>query len=194
MTRAERQSQNRTLLLQAGQRLFLRDGFHGTSLSAVAAEAGVSTGAVYSNFTGKAELAMLVLTEIQQEQLNQLSALIGVDAPLADRIERFREWCEVAFASGWPMLELEVALEVRQDPALVPQAAARHRTATDLTVRALEVLVPPSVKPLVSLPALAEALVSTVIGMAVRRLIDPAARPDMLIDAARDLLLTLGVE
>jgi AcrR family transcriptional regulator len=47
-------------LLEAAQRVFLRDGFHGASLDAIAEEAGYTTGAVYSNFRGKDDLFLAV--------------------------------------------------------------------------------------------------------------------------------------
>jgi AcrR family transcriptional regulator len=61
LTRSERQTQTRAQLLEAAQRVFLRDGFHGASLDAIAEEAGYTTGAVYSNFKGKDDLFLAVL-------------------------------------------------------------------------------------------------------------------------------------
>ena len=53
MTRAERQQRTREDLVDAAERLFSGQGFHATSLDAVAAEAGYTKGAVYSNFESK---------------------------------------------------------------------------------------------------------------------------------------------
>jgi AcrR family transcriptional regulator len=52
LTRSQRQEQTRAQLLDAALPVFLRRGFHGASLDEIAEEAGYTTGAVYSNFTG----------------------------------------------------------------------------------------------------------------------------------------------
>ena len=59
-TRAERQAQTRTELLDAAERLFASQGFHATSLDAVADAAGYTKGAVYSNWSGKEDLFFAV--------------------------------------------------------------------------------------------------------------------------------------
>lgn len=52
-TRDERKARTREELIGAAERLFTRDGFHATSVDAVADEAGYTKGAVYSNFDSK---------------------------------------------------------------------------------------------------------------------------------------------
>jgi AcrR family transcriptional regulator len=56
LTRAERQAQTRAALLDAAGRVFVERGFHGASVEAIAAEAGYTRGAFYSNFASKEEL------------------------------------------------------------------------------------------------------------------------------------------
>ncbi|GAB3669565.1 TetR family transcriptional regulator [Actinocorallia lasiicapitis] len=48
-------------LLDAAQRLWAERGIHGASLDDVAAAAGLTKGAVYSNFTGKTDLLLALL-------------------------------------------------------------------------------------------------------------------------------------
>jgi len=55
MTRAERKQATRAALIDAGERLVRKKGF-GVSVDEIAAEAGFTKGAVYSNFAGRAEL------------------------------------------------------------------------------------------------------------------------------------------
>jgi AcrR family transcriptional regulator len=62
-SRAEAQSETRRQLLRAASRLFLRDGFVATSLANIADEAGVTKGAVYSNFESKEDLFLALLRE-----------------------------------------------------------------------------------------------------------------------------------
>lgn len=192
LTRDESRRHNRDLLLRSARTLFMRDGYNATSLAAVADEAGFSTGVVYSNFAGKAELALLVLREIQGEQLGALRRILAADGSIAAKLDGFREWAESAFSSGWPRLELEFALDARADDDLVAAEAERHEAAAGLATDTLAAIVPDDLASLIPLKALAEALVSLAIGVAVRRLIDPSVRPDALIDALGDLLESLA--
>lgn len=61
MTQAERREATREQVIAAAARVFARRGFHGTSLDAVAEEAGFSRGAVYYNFADKEELFLELL-------------------------------------------------------------------------------------------------------------------------------------
>jgi AcrR family transcriptional regulator len=63
LSRTEAQRATRRDLLRAASRLFLRDGYVATSLANSADEAGVTKGAVYSNFAGKEELFLALLQE-----------------------------------------------------------------------------------------------------------------------------------
>ena len=61
VTRDDRKAQTRERLIAEAHRVFLRRGFHAATLEEIAAEAGVTKGAVYSNFEGKTDLFMAVL-------------------------------------------------------------------------------------------------------------------------------------
>jgi AcrR family transcriptional regulator len=63
LTRAEQQSRTRAALVASARRVFGRDGFSGANLSAIAREAGLTKGAVYSNFDSKADLFLAVLDD-----------------------------------------------------------------------------------------------------------------------------------
>ncbi|OLT38049.1 hypothetical protein BJF79_27995 [Actinomadura sp. CNU-125] len=59
--RRDRGEQTREALLAAAERLWAERGIHGASLDDVAAAAGLTKGAVYSNFTGKTDLLLALL-------------------------------------------------------------------------------------------------------------------------------------
>jgi AcrR family transcriptional regulator len=63
LTRAEQQSRTRAALVASARRVFARDGFHGANLTAIAREAGLTKGAVYSNFANKADVFLAVLDD-----------------------------------------------------------------------------------------------------------------------------------
>jgi AcrR family transcriptional regulator len=61
LSRKERQAETRRRLLDAGERVFLRRGLQGSSVEEIAAEAGFTRGAFYSNFKSKDELFVELL-------------------------------------------------------------------------------------------------------------------------------------
>jgi AcrR family transcriptional regulator len=61
LTREEKRAQTRERLLEAAERVFLRRGLQGSSVEEIAAEAGFTRGAFYSNFKSKDELFVELL-------------------------------------------------------------------------------------------------------------------------------------
>ena len=62
----------RAAILQAAQSLFLHSGYEGTSMDAIAAEAGVSKLTVYSHFTDKETLYAAAIRVVCEAQLPDL--------------------------------------------------------------------------------------------------------------------------
>ncbi|MEV6098215.1 TetR/AcrR family transcriptional regulator [Nocardia sp. NPDC051981] len=61
-------------IVRAAMTVLSRDGFAGLSMAAVAAEAGVATGTVYKNFSGKAELVTAVFREVVTREVDAVAA------------------------------------------------------------------------------------------------------------------------
>ncbi|TDB86806.1 TetR/AcrR family transcriptional regulator [Actinomadura sp. 7K534] len=59
--RPGRREQTRSALLTAAERLWAERGIHGASLDDIAAAAGLTKGAVYSNFAGKTDLLLALM-------------------------------------------------------------------------------------------------------------------------------------
>ncbi|WP_328317252.1 TetR/AcrR family transcriptional regulator [Streptomyces sp. NBC_00388] len=85
---AERRSVNRAALVAAARRCFSRDGFHQTSMPAIAAEAGVAVGAAYRYFAGKDDLIVEVARSAFAVILSPVQRLHDqeADASVADLI------------------------------------------------------------------------------------------------------------
>jgi AcrR family transcriptional regulator len=88
LTREESKARTRAELIRAARRLFVRNGYAATSLADIAEEAGLTKGAVYSNFESKEDLFLALLEEpsgpgdwAHQEELHpsDLSAATGDD-------------------------------------------------------------------------------------------------------------------
>ncbi|HET8928335.1 MAG TPA: helix-turn-helix domain-containing protein, partial [Microbacterium sp.] len=69
----------RTRILQAARRLFLARGFTRVTIEDVAAKAGYTRGAVYSNFAGKGELFLALV----EERFEAQHAGVAEDLPRA---------------------------------------------------------------------------------------------------------------
>ena len=84
LTRKEKQQQTRAAILDAAITLFAKHGVEGTSMEAIARHAGLTQGAIYSNFTGKADLWWAIGD--QMSRTLDLSALFGANRPLREEL------------------------------------------------------------------------------------------------------------
>jgi len=69
LTREDRQAQTRERLIRAAHDVFVRRGFHAATLEEIAMEAGVTKGAVYSNFESKVDLFLTVYDSRMDERV-----------------------------------------------------------------------------------------------------------------------------
>ncbi|MFC9996141.1 TetR/AcrR family transcriptional regulator [Nocardia sp. NPDC127526] len=75
-------------IVRAAMTVLSRDGFAGLSMAAVAAEAGVATGTVYKNFSGKSELVTAVFREVVTREVEAVAVAGGVTADASAAAER----------------------------------------------------------------------------------------------------------
>ena len=97
MTRSERSEQTRAEVVAAARTVFLRRGFHGASLDEISAEAGYTTGAIYSRFAGKDGLFLAVLDDHVERRV-RLYTEAALAAP--DFESAGRELVRAAVAAG----------------------------------------------------------------------------------------------
>lgn len=108
MSREESQAATRGKLLAAATRLFAREGYVATSVDRIAAAAGYSKGAFYSNFDSKEQIFLELLEAHGESTLGKLlAALEGVGDTKA-AIEAVADWADAKAAEGnWSLLVLE---------------------------------------------------------------------------------------
>jgi AcrR family transcriptional regulator len=82
----ERLDDNRQRILLAARRLIAVGGFHETSMTAVAREVGLSTGALYRYFPSKAELFVEVLSEAVAHEVDILRDIVDRPGPALQRL------------------------------------------------------------------------------------------------------------
>ena len=181
LTRRERQEQTRERLLTAASTVFARRGYHEASLEEIAAEAGFSTGAVYSNFTGKQELFLALADCEVAERIAELQALAeSVEAGgdvATETAQRFRELLERD--RDWPLLFYEFWSFGVRNAHIQEEFAKRRQAVQDALARTLARLAAEVGFELrFPAPVLAKAVGAALNGLAFERAADPGAIPD----------------
>lgn len=91
MTREDSRCRTTQHLLDAARKLIARRGLSNTSLDDIAAEAGYTRGAFYSNFSDKGDLFIELLRRDHEARNAHLRALRDDSVPLEDIQRRIRE-------------------------------------------------------------------------------------------------------
>ena len=127
LTPERRRQQTRDYLLEAAAQVFAERGFHGASLDEVAAAAGFTKGAVYSNFKNKEDLFLALLEANQQREMDALHATMEAsDVPPEARLSDFAHLIgnqTTELGENWTILYQEFSLYAMRN------AAAREKLA-----------------------------------------------------------------
>jgi AcrR family transcriptional regulator len=184
LTRAERSARNRAELMASARQLFLRRGFHASSLELVAEEAGFTIGAVYSRFGSKADLFLAILDEHIDQIVAGVAQVAGLDQPLPAHAELLagRRMALLERERDWFPLVLEFWSHAARDERLRREFAARH----ERLVGAYAGLIEADYARLgLALPLAPEVLARAVVamgnGVALERLADPGRVPEGLL-------------
>jgi AcrR family transcriptional regulator len=140
LSRAEQQRQTRERVIEAAERLFVEQGFHATSVDQIAAEAGHTRGAVYSNFESKEDVFFGVYELRAERGIAEYERVIaaaaatggtGLDAlSLAAARRRGHD-------DGWLAVFFEFWAHVVRRPALRARFAEIHMRVQGPVVAAL---------------------------------------------------------
>src|SRR5262245_27023584 len=86
-----RREQTRDRLIRAARDMIAERGFHRVSLSAIAARAGLTKGAVYDNFHSKDELFLAVVGAWTTERIQRFAWPRGRHGTLKERLRRLAD-------------------------------------------------------------------------------------------------------
>jgi len=127
---------NRESLLVAAQEMFERLGYHRASVDAMAEAAGLSKGAVYSQFGSKDELFLAV---IERNSAVRRDALASATKSANELVTLIRLANEQASSSlPWQAAVIEFRVHAWRDEALSRRYAELHRTTIDGMTRLIE--------------------------------------------------------
>lgn len=178
-SRADSTARNRSTLLAAARKVFLKRGFHGASLETIALEAGFSKGVVYSQFDSKSDLFLSLLAERQAERLADNHARAATLSGGAGLLELMRHWSSTETSeSAWTLLVIEFRVHAARDREIGRRYAALH----EQTVVGLAEVIETVYRNAATLPplapeAFARALLAFGNGAALERASDPKALP-----------------
>jgi AcrR family transcriptional regulator len=84
--RAENKARTRQKVLDSAKRLFMAHGYEGATMRDIAADAGLSTGAVFANFADKADLFNEVILSDFELQNAQMTEAVAGARSLQDKL------------------------------------------------------------------------------------------------------------
>ena len=190
--------QTRERLFEAAARVFETRGIGGASIEAIAAAAGFTRGAFYSNFAGKGDLIIAMLEDHVERSVRHHLDLLARHRDPADFLEALRESDRSRQdpLGRAPLLHMELILFVarseKRRPALAKRLRARRALATEIIAatskaagrrRAVD-------------PAWAGAmLLALEDGFRLHRLIDPATTAaDAFVHTVGELQRLIGLD
>jgi AcrR family transcriptional regulator len=162
-------------LLATAEEMFLANGYAATSVEAIAAEAGFTTGAIYSNFGGKADLFIAVLEQVTAGELDVVREALVSATTDEQRLEVFTRATAMDGARFRARIAatLEFLSVVRRDPALQARVLAAQRLADEALGELVAALCTSlGIDPPRSAQELALDVNALVIGLAIRSLFD----------------------
>jgi AcrR family transcriptional regulator len=191
LTRSERKELTRELLLDAAIEVFARQGYHGASLEDVAAAAGFTKGAVYSNFSTKADLFLALLVRETARRNVALARAIASES-VADLPDMAGRWLarQATEQRDWDVLTVEFWLAAARDPDI----AHRLREGRQEIMDELGGLVDARLAASGTQPDLSGRDIVTLVdalgtGLLMNSLVEPeAVRPGLFAEALRRLL------
>jgi AcrR family transcriptional regulator len=189
--------ETRDKLFEAAARVFEEQGIGGASIEAIAAAAGFTRGAFYSNFNSKDELIIAMLEDHVEQSIRRNLDLLARHRNIADFLEALKtmDRSRQDPLGRAPLLHMEMILFVaragKRRPDLAKRLRARRKLTTDIVATALK----NSGQNRSIDPAWTGAiLLALEDGFRLHRLIDPETTPaDSFLRAIGDLQRAIGI-
>lgn len=172
--------------------MFRREGYHRASLDRIAAEAGFTTGAVYSTFDSKADVMLALLAAraerrraLWTEVLDSTSTVEDFVTEVARRYAR-----EVAAEHDWLAVASEFMIVIGRDEELQPRYAALHEAGLAALTASISTWMQRLGEPLTIAPRRMATVVAALNrGLVLEGLVAPAEVPEELIVEANLTML-----
>jgi AcrR family transcriptional regulator len=137
--RQERTEATRARLIQSAEKIFARDGFEAAKLEEIAADAGYTRGAFYSNFVSKEDLFFALLEKVISERIAVLEKEMAKFRDSEEKLRAMREFfLSKTLDRRWCLLAMEFKLFAVRHPEVKRRLAAMHRRFVGPRVGILE--------------------------------------------------------
>lgn len=121
----KRSDETEKRIIQAALELFIRDGYHGTSIKDITEKVGLTKGALYTHFRGKGDLLLRIIQEFNTQYIEVMVTI--VNRYPGDAIAKLN--CAISFSSRFALknpdlclfltfLTTELSADVDFEPAL----------------------------------------------------------------------------
>jgi AcrR family transcriptional regulator len=191
LTPERRRQQTREHLLVAAAQVFAERGFHGATLDAVAAAAGFSKGAVYSNFKNKEDLFLALLEASYSTEMQSLRATLEAsEVPPEARLADFLPVVLGGAGHGllpedWAILYMEFALFAIRHPVAQRKLVEFDNAAiAEVAELITQERVRWGLKELESAESVARITQALFRGISLMRALDPGAVDEALLASA----------
>ncbi|WP_436772469.1 helix-turn-helix domain-containing protein [Yinghuangia sp. YIM S09857] len=153
--RARQRERTRRTLIREGRRLFASQGYAAVGLAEVVRAAGVTKGALYHHFDGKADLFRAVLEQVQQEVADRVAAAADAEADLWTQLTTGCRTFLTATADPEiqriMLVDGPAALGWQEWRALDEAASARHLSEALTALAEAKIITPQPIAPLTHL-------------------------------------------
>jgi AcrR family transcriptional regulator len=184
-------------LFEAAARVFEEQGIGGASIEDIAAAAGFTRGAFYSNFKSKDELIIAMIEDHVEQSIRRHLDLLARHKTLADFIEALKtmDRSQQDPLARSPLLHMEMILFVARAEKRRPELAKRLRARRKLIADIVETTSKSDRKNEPLNPAwIGTILLALDDGFRLHRLIDPETTPaDSFLRAIGDLRRAMGI-
>jgi AcrR family transcriptional regulator len=189
--------ETRDKLFEAAARVFEDQGIGSASIEAIAAAAGFTRGAFYSNFASKEELIIAMLEDHVEQSIRRNLDLLAKHNNLDDFLDALKSMDRSRQdpLGRSPLLHMEMILFVARAEKRRPELAKRLRARRKLIADIVETTLKDSGRPAAVNPSWTAAVVLALEdGFRLHRLIDPETTPaDSFLRALGDLRRATGL-
>jgi AcrR family transcriptional regulator len=185
----------RDKLFEAAARVFEEQGINAASIEAIAAAAGFTRGAFYSNFASKDELIVAMLEDHVEQAIRRNLDLLAKHQDMQDYIEAYRkiDHSRQDPLGRAPLLHMEMILFVARAEKRRPELAKRLRARRQMLTEIVAIISRHEGKNFENPGWVAAILLALEDGFRLHRLIDPETTPpDSFLRALNELQHAIG--
>ena len=185
----------RDKLFEAAARVFEEQGINAASIEAIAAAAGFTRGAFYSNFDSKDELIFAMLEDHVEQTIRRNLDLLAKHQDLQDYLDAYRkiDHSRQDPLGHAPLLHMEMILFVARAEKRRPELAKRLRARRQMLTEIVAIISKHGGKNFENPGWVAAILLALEDGFRLHRLIDPETTPpDSFLRALNELQHAIG--